>query len=91
MDAGLYERVEPLAAPLAGFLVRQARIVEALRLLREMVIAAQRRGDLVREADLFLAMGRQYAALDDDERSWVCLRVYDRFQTRRGGDRHLRP
>ncbi|MFI1334059.1 hypothetical protein ACH4U7_28935 [Streptomyces sp. NPDC020845] len=91
VDAGLYERVEPLAAPLAGFLVRQARIVEALRLLREMVIAAQWRGDLVREADLFLAMGRQYAALDDDERSWVCLRVYDRFQTRRGGDRHLRP
>ncbi|MEU5643285.1 tetratricopeptide repeat protein [Streptomyces milbemycinicus] len=84
VGAGLYERVEPLAAPLARFLVRQARTVEALRLLREMVIAAQSQRDLAGEADLFLTMGGQYAALDDDERAWVCLRAYYRLQTRRG-------
>lgn len=70
---GLYDRVEPVGAPLVRFLVRQARSVEALRLLREMVLAAQRRRDLAREADLFLIMARQYGALNDEEGSRACL------------------
>ncbi|MEO3753577.1 hypothetical protein [Streptomyces sp. B6B3] len=73
MAAGLYDRVEPVAAPLARFLVRQARTVEALNLLRQMVLTAQRRGDLIREADLFLAMGTQYGNLHHREAAWTCV------------------
>ncbi|MEU4893177.1 tetratricopeptide repeat protein [Streptomyces sp. NPDC044780] len=82
--AGLDHRVEPVAAPLARFLVRQARTVEALRLLRTMVLVAQRRRDVAREADLFLAMGRQYGALDDDEGARACLQAYLKLHMRRG-------
>ncbi|MER7988905.1 NB-ARC domain-containing protein [Streptomyces noursei] len=63
-EHGMYARVGALVGPLGAYLLRRARTTEALTVMRQGVVAAQRRGDHGREAELLRAMRRQYRVLE---------------------------
>ncbi|MEU9122266.1 AAA family ATPase [Streptomyces sp. NPDC048506] len=72
VDQGRYERVAPVVDPLVGYLLRRNRTVDALIALRYGVVAAQHRGDHLREAELLRTMRSQYRALERWQEARSC-------------------
>ncbi|MFF2806478.1 NB-ARC domain-containing protein [Streptomyces sp. NPDC058000] len=64
LEHGMYARAEALVDPVGAYLLRRARTTEALSVMGLGVVAAQRRGDHGREAELLRAMRRQYRVLE---------------------------
>ncbi|MFI6769009.1 NB-ARC domain-containing protein [Streptomyces sp. NPDC050355] len=64
VDHGRSAGVEPVVDHLVAYLLRRSRTLDALFVLRQGAVAAQRRADHRREAELLRTMRRQYRALE---------------------------
>lgn len=81
---GLYERVAPVAEPLAEYLMRRTRTVDALYVLRQDVLAAQHLGAHHREARTLEVMRGQFLLLGHEPEARQCTEAGHLARIRRG-------